>query len=463
MPAKRGRTATMTKDATKSTAPPPHAARVEDVVCLRCGCLCDDLAMATDAGRIVEVKNACPAAREWFLAERGDEAPAPAAMVQGRPVPVHEAIEAAAALLADARRPLFDGFVHLTCEAQRVAVDVAERVGGLIVGTASAAQARAMDAWVAGGAVAATFGEVRNRADLVLIWNADPVRTHPRFLERFVLTPTSRFLPKGREDRTLIVLGDASSETAALADYVVESPPDRAFAVAWTLRGLLREAPLDPDAVARATGAPLETWSELAATLKRARYGAVLHDPAACGAREVEATTWGIAQLVDDLNDHTAFVDVVLGAGGNAAGAEQTLAWKSGACGCVDFASGRPTRRRDLSTARQAVARGEVDAAVFFHCDPLGEWSAEEWQGLGRVPTVVLASRASATRESASVYIRTAEVGRSAAGTVFRSDGVALPLRPIEPTDAPADAEVLLGLLERLARRADAAADATTD
>ena len=63
-----------------------------------------------------------------------------------------------------------------------------------------------------------TLGEVKNRADLVVYWGSDPVESHPRHLERFVLAP-GKFVPQGRRGRTLVVADVKRTATAELADF----------------------------------------------------------------------------------------------------------------------------------------------------------------------------------------------------------------------------------------------------
>src|SRR5215203_3848983 len=68
------------------------------------------------------------------------------------------------------------------------------------------------------GASTATLGDVRDRAELVVIWRADPVVTHPRLFERL------RLPAAGRE---LVVVDERRTATAAQADAFVKLPADR--------------------------------------------------------------------------------------------------------------------------------------------------------------------------------------------------------------------------------------------
>src|SRR4051812_14471124 len=82
-------------------------AKIENVACTVCGCVCDDLRMTLDQDQIVKAEGACRLAEPWFLAQ-GRTHP-PVAVVAGQPTSLHDAVERAAALLRRARAPLVYG------------------------------------------------------------------------------------------------------------------------------------------------------------------------------------------------------------------------------------------------------------------------------------------------------------------------------------------------------------------
>src|SRR5262245_33955030 len=94
---------------------------LEDVVCLGCGCTCDDIALVIEDGRIVEARNACALGVGWFADGR---APARARRA-GADCTVEEALSEMAAALHAARAPLIYLAPDITCEAQREGVALA--------------------------------------------------------------------------------------------------------------------------------------------------------------------------------------------------------------------------------------------------------------------------------------------------------------------------------------------------
>ena len=189
---------------------------------------------------------------------RAPGAGAPLARVDGREASLDEALRAAAAILRGARAPLVCGLALATCEAQRAAVAIADALGAAID---PAGGSPALLAYQDIGASTATLGEIRDRAEVVVVWRADPATTHPRLLER---------LEVDRPGRPLVVVDEQPTATAALADAFVALAPDRAVEALWPVRALVR------DVAASAEGLPLDALAEVARLLRGA-HGAVLH------------------------------------------------------------------------------------------------------------------------------------------------------------------------------------------
>lgn len=411
---------------------------VADVTCLGCGCLCDDIVATVADNRVVEAKNACPSGRSWFLA---DHAPGerPLATIGGQPATAVEAISEAAAILGSARMPIVLGLTGTTIETQAEAVALADRLG------ATVGLSHEADAWprIAAvqrvGFVSATLGEVKNRADLVVFWGVDPVATHPRHWERYSVEPAGRFVPEGRAGRTVVVVDRAETATAKRADHFLAIAPEDQFAALATLRGAIRglDIPGPPNLLA------------LAERLKSARYGAFFFGPSPGRSPNGRATIEAALALVRDLNDRNRFVALTLGLPGNPAGAEAVLAWQSGYPLGVDFALGSPRFRAGGSIA-SILARGEPDAALIVADDFASTLPEAAREHLGRVPTIVIAPEATKPGASSRVAMACATPGIHARGTVMRSDGLTLPLRPPLTTDWPTDREWLQALSARI-------------
>jgi formylmethanofuran dehydrogenase subunit B len=69
--------------------------------------------------------------KAWFFNHTAEHL-YPDALIDGQEASVEDAIEAAAEFLDRADMPLVYGLSNVTCEAQREAVALAERVGGVV-------------------------------------------------------------------------------------------------------------------------------------------------------------------------------------------------------------------------------------------------------------------------------------------------------------------------------------------
>ena len=104
---------------------------VENATCTFCGCVCDHIGLEAEGNRIVKTKRACGLGEAWFKNHNAERL-YPDALVDGKPVSLDEAVEAAACYLHEAKMPLVYGLSNITCEAQREAVALAELIGGVV-------------------------------------------------------------------------------------------------------------------------------------------------------------------------------------------------------------------------------------------------------------------------------------------------------------------------------------------
>jgi formylmethanofuran dehydrogenase subunit B len=413
--------------------------------CAGCGCGCDDIDVAVVAGALERATRTCAIGDEWF-AERAADAPA-VARVDGREVDFADAIEASAAILGEARLPLVCGLGQTSCESQRAAVALAEAVGAVIDPAGPLVDGAVGAASQAIGLSTATFGELRDRAELVVVWRADPVASHPRLLPRLRLDRAGR-AGGGNPERTLVVIDAQRTATADEADEFIELQPELDFEALWAMRALVRDAPLDRDLAARL---PLDPLDQLAGRLRACRYGAVLHGSGLTATSAGYVNALALLALVRDLARIAHVVALQLRQDGNARGAEDVLAWQTGYPAAVSFARGHPRARPGEFSAAGLLERGETDAALIIGFDALRHLPPRAADHLRRIPTIVVDSRATETAAAARVAFATAAGGVRREGTVHRMDGVPLTLRAPLASERVGDGEVLAAIAARIA------------
>ncbi|HEV3439319.1 MAG TPA: formylmethanofuran dehydrogenase subunit B [Gemmata sp.] len=409
------------------------------VGCTVCGCVCDDLQITVDGGRITHTTGACQLAEPWFLSQNISFPPA--AEIAGQSADPDASYRRAVELLTAAKYPLIFGLSRSTTEGQRAAVALAERLGATIDTTASTGHAPSIMALQQVGESTCTLGEVKNRADLVIFWGSDPATTHPRHLERYSLEPPGRWVPNGRADRFLVVIDKEETETAKKADQFIPIQADRQWETLWMLRMLVRglEVP----------GVPA-SLHDLARRMKSCRCGVVFFGSGLTRDRLAHRTIEALLQLVTDLNEHTRFYARRMRRYGDVAGADSVLAWQTGYPFGVNMSRGYPRYNPGEFTGPEMLTRGEVDLCLLVGSDTATDFPIAALDHLRRIPVIVLDSPGVESPVPAAVKFRTAVYGVHRPGTAYRMDEVPIPLRVLLPTDYPSDSEVLNELLKRV-------------
>ncbi len=342
---------------------------VEDATCTFCGCVCDDIDLTVESGRIVAARRACPLGESWFFDQPADDGPP--CLIDGQPSSVSDGVERAAQILTSARYPLVYGLRDTSCETQQVAAAIADWIGGTIDTPTSLERGPAGVAFQGVGEVTCSLGEIANRGDLVIVWGTDPARDYPRHFSKYSLQPQGMFVPLGRQDRTCVVIDVRPTASAEEADLFLQIEPDKDFEALWVLRALARGVELDAAAIERETLVPLAAWQDLIERMKQASFGVMLFGGGLTTSRGRFINSEALWALVRDMNAFTRFVALPMRGRGNVTGADNVICWRTGFPFGVNLSRGYPRFNPGEYTATEMLERGEVDAALVVASDPL--------------------------------------------------------------------------------------------
>ncbi len=403
--------------------------------CPFCGLVCDDVRVEADASGVRVERPDCARARGLF------DVPATGqARIGGQPAETIAALRAAAAILAQARRPLIGG---LACDVagQRAALDLAERVGGVVEHMNGAAQFRNWLAFQDGGWMTTTLSEVRNRADLIVFAGTDAAR-FPRFFERCV-DADSQFGPL---ERTVITLGAAPAGGRGTAHAV--APADLAALFA-ALRIRLAGGGGAPDGVG---GVSSDTLDALVAAMKAARYGVLVWNAAELDFPHADLAVQAMVDLVKDLNRDTRWSGLPLGGSDGDTSAAQVCTWRTGYPLRVAFEPAGPRYEPLLFDAARLLTAGEADALLW-----ISAFDPERSAPAAPCPRIVL-GRPDMRLDAAGpqdVFIPVAVPGVHHAGILHRMDGVvSLPLQGPAPSALFSAAQALAAIQREMTHAA---------
>jgi len=413
---------------------------LNDVACTACGCVCDDLTLQVSDGHVVAAQRACALSEPWLLQQTA--ATDCTALVDGKAVPLEVAVRRAAEILRGSRAPLVYGLSQSSTAGQRAACRLADRLGATIDTTASTCHAPSILALQAAGESTSTLGEVRHRSDLVVYWGSNPLKSHPRHVERYVDAP-GMFRPGGRSDRHVIVVDVERTATAEIADWAVQVEPGSDFEILWALRAALKGIEFHENAIG---GLPRAELLSLADRLKVAQYGAIFFGLGLTRHGVPQANVEALLRLVTDLNAHTRYIARRMRIPGNVAGADSVLCWQTGFPFSVNFTRGYPRYNPGEYTANVLLELGEVDAAVLVGSEGASKLSSGAQQYLREIPVVLLDPPAVESSITPAVRFTTAIYGIHRAGTAYRMDEVPIPLRAVLDSPLPSDEEVLTAI-----------------
>jgi formylmethanofuran dehydrogenase subunit B len=406
----------------------------EDVPCPFCGLACDDLKIQQDGGTLKVLAGGCPLSIPGF--ERiGDDAPP---RVAGAPVASEQAIAEAARLIKTSRRVLFCG-MGADVAGVRAALELADRVGGAVDPGNSDGMLRNVFTLQAGGYVATTLSEVKNRADLIVICGSDVVSRFPRFFERHVWNPESLFGDK--LDRRIVYLGRGLDVEAGVSPRghrpeVIDCDPKRLGEIAGALRAILVHRPFQAAEVA---GVKCATLQSLAQRMAHASYGVLIWVAAELDFPHAELIAQSLAALVVELNRKTRFAALPLGGRNGDVTALQVTIWQTGYPLRVGFDVNGPQFEPYLYQADALARRGEVDCAVWISSFDAGA-APPDW----KIPTIALGRSATEFAREPQVYFPVGTPGIDHAGHVFRTDNVvAVRLRKLRDSTLPSAADIL--------------------
>lgn len=404
---------------------------VPGIACPFCGLVCDDLVL--EAGRVDS--RGCAKGAAGFARPTGTREH----RIAGRPATFEAAAAAAAALLAGAQQPLITG-LGADIAGVRALLALADRTGAIVDRWQSAAQLNNLAVMQRAGALAATFGEIANRADAVLLLGRDPTREHPRLFERLLRNRTALYRSAAPWVSYLgpPALAPSDIPLAVRAPVEASALVDALGALSAVIRG-------KRVANSAAVALPLAALGEIAERLKAARYGAILWEAAAFTAGEAQIAAGLVLHILRFLTLTTRCVGLPLGGSDNAQGVAQTMLWQAGWPGRVSFATGTPEHDPWRFDAERLLAAREVDALLWVAA------LSPTPPPASTVPTVALVGPDVTLPAPAAIEIRVGVPALDHAGAVVRVDTViALPLAAARPSALPSVAAAAAAILERI-------------
>jgi formylmethanofuran dehydrogenase subunit B len=303
-----------------------------------------------------------------------------------------------------------------------------------------------------GGKVTCTLGEVKNKADFIVYWGGNPAECHPRHFTKYTLMQKSKHLPRGRKDRTMVLVDIRPTKSAKAADIFLQVRPGKDFELLTILRALIKGQRIQEQQVAE-TGLTLDQLTDLVERMKKAKFGAMFFGMGLSMTRGKHMNSAALLTLAAEMNAFTKFVAMPMRGHGNVAGADVIMRWQTGYPFGITFNRGYPRYNPGEFSTVDVLVRGDTDAAFIIGADPGATMPQPAIDHLARIPTIVLDLHITHTSRLARVHITTAAAGIMTAGTAYRMDEIPLPLKPALKSPYPSDEEVVSRIKNAVAKK----------
>jgi formylmethanofuran dehydrogenase subunit B len=402
-----------------------------------CGIASDDLKIEVSGSGVRVLANGDAVTIPGFEQPVTDTAP----RIAGKQVSLDEAVQRAAAILKDARLPVFSGF-GTDVNDTRAALALIDKVGGVFDQARAGSGVRNLLVLADSGWIATTLGELKNRVEVLLVFGSDIEAAFPRFFERFVWNKETLF-GQDPAKREVIYLGRAPSGDAAVSPdgrrpQVIECAPQHLPELAAALSALARGASLQAET---AGGVPVAVLEGVVDRLKRSGYSVVTWVAGQLDFPHADLTVQQVCQAVTVLNKETRAAVLPLGGQDGDRTASQVCAWLTGYPTRVSFARGFPEYDPYLNDTARLLKEGEADALVWVSSFSAAAAPAAE------IPAVVIGRSGMRFDKEPEVFIPVGVPGIDHAGHTYRCDTVvAMPLYPLRDCGLTSAASVLAAI-----------------
>ena len=402
------------------------------LVCTGCGCLCDDIQAEIDGGRLGQIENACAKGAAYLQASFNPER-RPKSSIRGKSCSPEAAIDEAARLLSKAKRRLIFGLDNSTIETQAIAIELARKLEAVIDDASSFSYGPIIEGILSQELPTCSLSEVKDKADLLLYWGANPTATHPRHLSKYTYYAYADFNPAGWYPKvTLSSIDVRPTELTTMSKPAFRIKPGGDQEL---ISGLLGESPT----------ASVEA-KQLSELVKKARFCAIF-----CGlglVHSLDGDFSGFSQMVQLLGKSLRIAVIPMITETNMLGFNQSLHKLTRYVNQVGFAGGI-SHGRQFSFLEQAYSR-RPDCILIIGSDPFSTLPYSLMSNLQGVNIICLDHSPTLTTEVASVVIPTAVPGVESGGNVVRMDGDSIALAQPIKNGYPTEEEILRQLLEKV-------------
>ncbi|MFX0059046.1 MAG: formylmethanofuran dehydrogenase subunit B [Candidatus Hodarchaeota archaeon] len=434
---------------------------MERVTCSGCSLLCDDIIVRSDGIFIDEVIGACLKGKERFdqvTAKNRILAPMIRENGELKKVSWEKALEKTVNIIKSSEKPLLYGFSNASCEAQLKGIEFAREISGFIDSNASICQGKVLNASKETGITLTTITEIINKADLLILWGANPAESIPRLLNK-TLFSRGKFRMTGREIKTLIIIDPvktASFRVMGVRDVALQIEANKDLDL---IRALKEECcAIDSIPTNGVAGIDKDDLKRLLLHLTEAEYGVIFFGQGVLKNQPDANVIKELLELLEMINlkqKKGRIAAILLGGHFNMNGFDHIALAYTGQNQGIEFSNGNLIKSQETIITK--IEKEEFDCSIIVGTDPISHLPSRLSSILAQKPIILIDNRKSATYNVANIVLPTAITGIESEGLVFRLDHVPIQLKKIinPPSNIISDTLLLSKLINILKGEGD--------
>ncbi len=381
--------------------------------CTGCSCLCPDIVIKND-----KVFNACRKGSAIFRHHKERANP----QISGEKVEFDKALERATEIISSSEKLAVYGLDTIPLEAQEVAIKLAEKKRAFIDDNSSFCLGDFVEMILKGVLPTTTLDEVKSNAYVIFYWGTDPYNSLSRHLSLYTYYPRAGKRQRGyEEDRFLVVADIRRSHTAKLAKknarfIRVNSDED-------LIDGFI-------SAIEGKAGKYYEETGRILKEMQRGGFNVIF------GGLGLKYGLNGkydkFVEMIKKMNEFTQVYFIPAGFHANMRGFNELMFEKTGFVNRYSFESEKSAPEYEFS---ELVMNDSIDTVLVVGSDPVNSLPFDVLQKLRSKKLVLIDPKESLTSKIADVLIPSAITGIDQGGTMIRSDGVRIEVKPLWDTE----------------------------
>ena len=427
--------------------------------CSGCSLLCDDIIIRSDGLFIDEVIGACLKGKERFdqvTAKNRITSPMIRNGNELKKISWEQAIEEVIKIIKKSLHPLLYGFSNSSCEAQSKGIELARIINGFIDSNASICQGKVLGVANEFGINLTTITEIINKADLIILWGANPAETIPRLLNK-TLFSRGKFRMTGREIKTLVIIDpvkSASFNVMGVRDIALQIEPGKDVELIQALKEECCQADSIPsEGVA---GIDQEDLKRILLHIVGTENGVIFLGQGILKSDKQNRLIREILEFIQMINskqEKGRISLIMMGGHYNMAGFDHAALSLAGQIGGLQFQDHTIINGNNSIVSK--IKSEDFDYSIIVGTDPISHLPYTLSSKLAKKPIILIDNQMTATAEVADLILPTAITGIECEGLAFRLDQVPVHLEKIinPPSNLPSDENLLDQIIAKLKER----------